>query len=113
MSQYDARECEPAPVIFTPGFKRSFCAQSRLQHDQALKKAFDLHVELNDIPDESESESLANFFTEPSGGRNVIVPSIRLGTDCSGIDTPVFTLKSLGIPFVHVFPATLTLMLEP
>ena len=29
--------------------------------------------------------------------------SIRVGTDCSGIEAPIQALKNLGIPFKHVF----------
>ena len=28
---------------------------------------------------------------------------IRIGTDCSGLDTPVLALRALGIPHEHVF----------
>ena len=28
---------------------------------------------------------------------------LRVGTDCSGVDAPIYALKKLGIPFQHVF----------
>lgn len=30
-------------------------------------------------------------------------PSLRVGTDCSGIETPLMALQGLGVPFQHVF----------
>ena len=73
---------------------REYCAQSRLEHSQALKRALDLHLDVHELSDEEESELLPIFFIEPSGGSRVVAPPIRLGTDCSGLDTPVFALKS-------------------
>ena len=29
--------------------------------------------------------------------------AIRVGTDCSGLDAPLFSLNDLGVPYHHVF----------
>lgn len=35
--------------------------------------------------------------------RGKALPALRVGTDCSGIDSPIIALDLLGMPYVHVF----------
>jgi site-specific DNA-cytosine methylase len=37
------------------------------------------------------------------GSSDRAIPQVRVGTDCSGADAPIWALRAMGIPFSHIF----------
>ena len=104
---------ETSPSIYTSDtFKVSKIPQQgdrellRLSQAQILKNAYDIYLEAHDLED-NYAEDVNSFFCEgqtinpsPSG---LGASSIKVGTDCSGIDVPIIALNESGISFVHKF----------
>ena len=71
------------------------------------KTAYDLYCEVHDKKNKF-AEDAHSFFCDgvamwnpsPSTRR---LSSILVGTDCSGIEAPIFALINMGIPFIHSF----------
>ena len=71
------------------------------------KTAYDLYCEVHDKKSKF-AEDAHSFFCDgvamwnpsPSTRR---LSSILVGTDCSGIEAPIFALINMGIPFIHSF----------
>ena len=71
------------------------------------QQAYDLHCEVNNKRNKF-AEDAKSFFSDgvttwnpsPLTKRS---SSILVGTDCSGIEAPIFALINMGIPFIHSF----------
>ena len=71
-------------------------------HKSNKKRAYDLYHDLED----NWAEDANSFFCE---GKTCSIPSastfgissIKVGTDCCGIEVPIIALKNAGIPFIQ------------
>ena len=71
------------------------------------KRAYDLHCDVHEkkskFAEDAQSffcEGMAMWNPSPSTRR---LSSISVGTDCSGIEAPIFALINMGTPFEHSF----------
>jgi hypothetical protein len=75
----------------------------RMHSGQAIKRAYDLHAELNGIKEDYSSKA-ASFLSDKAcpiqSRRN---PILQVGTDCSGIEAPIQALRNLGVKYCHRF----------
>ena len=79
--------------------------QHRTNSGYALKSAFDLRKEVSVLKG-SYIENVESFFTDSSNdsSRNKSAGKIlTVGTDCSGMEVPIYALQSLQIQHRHVF----------
>ena len=79
----------------------------RIATANAKKKAYHAYQELHDLEDKYEVDVQTCFCndgeTRPLPKSMQMKHAIRVGTDCSGIETPLIALDNMGIPYQHVF----------
>ena len=80
----------------------------QLKTTEAHKKiAYDLHCDVNGLQN-NYAEDANSFFRgndaiKDSPSSSDGASSIRVGTDCSGIEIPIIALTNIGAPFEHIF----------
>ena len=58
------------------------------------------------LPAKENPISTTRGVTQPGGSYKPIRqynPNLKVGTDCSGMETPIQALENIGIPFEHTF----------
>ena len=75
--------------------------QKKAAKESALNSAFAEHRKLHKIQKNKIREN--QFFVEGKRAQAQRVKPIRVGTDCSGIETPIQALRNMGVGYDHVF----------
>jgi len=93
-----AKRENPVAPYFTD---KTTYADSTTQHiAKAQQRALANHESLD--LDQQQWHNYVNFFvTTPTQPKHTT--PLTVGTDCSGLDTPLFALAQLQIPHIHVF----------
>ena len=75
--------------------------QKQAAKESALNSAFSEHRKLHKI--QKNKIRLKQFFVEGTRAKAQQAKPIRVGTDCSGIETPIQALRNMGVGYEHVF----------
>ena len=75
--------------------------QKKAATEYALNSAFEEHRKLHKI--QKNKIRLKQFFVEGKRATAQQAKPIRVGTDCSGIETPIQALQNLGVGYEHIF----------
>ena len=106
----DFREQQPSLNVIQPGGGGKKIAnptelwsdkQKRDAKNSALHSAYQEHKKLHH--DHNKSFSGKNFFVHGKASESSAKKPIRVGTDCSGIETPIQALQNLGVGYEHIF----------
>merc|ERR1719386_582265 len=54
-------------------------------------------------PSRRNRPSFGSLSPEKEKGPSALFHPLKIGTDCSGMETPVMALKKLGVPYEHMF----------
>jgi len=82
--------------------------QKHAAKESALNSAFAEHRKLHKI--QKNKIRLKQFFVEGTRAKAQQAKPIRVGTDCSGIETPIQALRNMGVGYEHVFSCENDLM---
>ena len=70
-----------------------------------IQRAYDWHVEVNRLKNNYAEDAKTFFHDEKVNASAAYVDcpsSVKVGTDCSGIDVPIIAMKNMGVKHRHL-----------